>query len=874
MKKLLKFVFMLLAVFGITTAAACTEEPADQPTVETPVDQNQTVVDKVANDFVLSVTTVSGNFSLPTTAKGGVTITWTSDSENIAISGQTATVTRPSFEDGDKTVTLTAVFKLGEATATKTYTVVVEKAEDVNQIEASTVAEALAAEVGASLTVRGIVSAYHVGSQNYPDSKQGFYLTDATGSIYVYGYALAAEVSVGDDIVITATKDEYKNTDQLKNPNLSQTVSSGNAIPRDAANTEVTIGDLANDLTNVDYYGLYVIFENVTVKKIDGGTYVSYTLLDSNGNEVNLYSGGNSSEFAVYDQYIGKSLKVSYMVNGQNSKATKWRGHIVEVIEVLGDFTPGQGGNTGGETGGEVPSETSTVAEALAAATNTSVTVKGIVAGFHWGTYNSAPSAQGCYIADTTGIIYVFGYAVAQNVSVGDEVVITATKAEYNGAQQLSNPTLNSTVSTGNAIPRDYATTNVDLATVANDLNGDYLGKAFVFTGVSIVKVTGDGYVSYTVEDANGNAVNLYSSGDSSEFASLDQYIGKTIDLLYVVNGKNSKGTKWRGHALEVLAVNGDNTGGETPDPGQGGETPDVPEGQMTIAQALAASEGTEVVIQGTVTGIYQAYDSGYNNISVYVTDATGKILAFRLTGNVNIHDVIIVTGKVTNYNGTMQIAQGGTYVLVETEECSEFTDATCKNPALCVACGKAKDDVTLDHTFENGVCTECGDLDPDYEGEVVFPSVESVLSLAFSDAANKADGDSYFKTNYPDWTITGKLGQTYGGYLGFGRSGDKTSAITSSKFTASSDFRLTVVAKGNGSNGVATSTLTFEVLDHEGNVIATSQTITPADAKDTTYTIEFNYVSGKSYVDAAQVRVNFSKSTGNIGLKSLSVVL
>ena len=133
--------------------------------------------------------------------------------------------------------------------------------------------------------------------------------------------------------------------------------------------------------------------------------------------------------------------------------------------------------------------------------------------------------------------------------------------------------------------------------------------------------------------------------------------------------------------------------------------------------------------------------------------------------------------------------------------------------------------------------------------------------------------------SNYADWTITGKLGQTYGGYLGFGRSGDAKSAITSGAFSATSDFSVTAVLKGNGSNGVATSTVTFELLDAEGNVIATgyangsdTAAITPVDAKDTTYTISFTYVEGKTYADASNLRISFAKTTGNIGLKSLAV--
>ena len=149
---------------------------------------------------------------------------------------------------------------------------------------------------------------------------------------------------------------------------------------------------------------------------------------------------------------------------------------------------------------------------------------------------------------------------------------------------------------------------------------------------------------------------------------------------------------------------------------------------------------------------------------------------------------------------------------------------------------------------------------------------------LSFGAAANKADADAYMKSNFADWKITGKLGQTYGGYLGFGRSGDKTSAITSNAFSTTTEFTVTAVIKGNGSSGVMTSTLTFELLDKDGNVIATgyangssTAAITPVDAKDTTYTIEFTFVEGKTIADASNLRISFAKTTGNIGLKSVT---
>ncbi len=288
------------------------------------------------------------------------------------------------------------------------------------------------------------------------------------------------------------------------------------------------------------------------------------------------------------------------------------------------------------------------------------------------------------------------------------------------------------------------------------------------------------------------------------------------------------------------------------------------------VKDALGAAEGTEVTLMGTISKIYQDYNSEHNNISFYLTDDNGDtILCFRVTGNWAVGDIVKVSGKVTLYNGVNQIAQGGTVEKVGTCE-HDFADATCHDPKTCKTCG-ATEGLKLGHTYENGICIRCDAPEP-----VLGATLPS--NLVFTDAANKASADSYMAEHFPEWTISGTLGQTYGGYLGFGRSGDKNSAITSSAISVNSAFTITTVLKGNGSNGEMTSTLTFTLVDATGNTVATGyaggvSAINPVDAKDTTYNISFTFVSGKTWTDVANLVVTFEKGVGNIGLKTLDFV-
>ena len=296
-------------------------------------------------------------------------------------------------------------------------------------------------------------------------------------------------------------------------------------------------------------------------------------------------------------------------------------------------------------------------------------------------------------------------------------------------------------------------------------------------------------------------------------------------------------------------------------------------DGTMSIPEVLASASGTSVVVKGTVCEIYQSWNDQYSNISFYIKDEAGnKLLAYRCKGTkVVVGDVVTITGTTTLYSNTIQIAEGCTVVIDVKHVCSTFTEGSCTADSYCTVCGELHAAAT-GHNYVDGTCANCGSAEPTGD---FLPG-----NLAFSGAANKASADDYMKANFPEWKITGKLGQTYGGYLGFGRSGDSKSAITSSAFSVSSEFTITTVLKGNGSSGVATSTLTFTLIDAEGNTIATgyadgssTAAITPVDAKDTTYNISFTFVEGKTWTDVSNLVITFAKSTGNIGLKSLDFV-
>lgn len=141
----------------------------------------------------------------------------------------------------------------------------------------------------------------------------------------------------------------------------------------------------------------------------------------------------------------------------------------------------------------------------------------------------------------------------------------------------------------------------------------------------------------------------------------------------------------------------------------------DVPV-EATLKEAAELSDGAKVIVQGIVSRIDVEYSSSYNNISVYIIDENGdELYLYRLSGNVSLKQTIKVTGTMATYNNSRQVTNGK-FEYLGTHECTEFSNATCSNPAYCLVCKLNKDDILADHAFENGVCTVCHS----FEGETV----------------------------------------------------------------------------------------------------------------------------------------------------------
>ena len=276
------------------------------------------------------------NFELKVLGAGNVTITWTSSNTDvISIDGASATVVRPGFTGQNATVTLTATAISGTEQDSKEFTVTVEKLED----ESITVAEAKALELNDTSYIRGIVTGYCYNKSEDGGFAAGFYVTDATGTIYVYGSQTASEVALGDEVYLKGTRAVYSNGMQMSSPDDVQIISQNNEADWTAVITDKTIADIQSNI-DVTNNNLSSNVYNLTVK-IYKDSYGNYGLEDLNnsGKTLGVYLGGSKGTApeaysTLLEAYIGQIVNVKYVVNSTNSSGDKWRGHVLEVSEL------------------------------------------------------------------------------------------------------------------------------------------------------------------------------------------------------------------------------------------------------------------------------------------------------------------------------------------------------------------------------------------------------------------------------------------------------------------------------------------------------------------------------------------------------------
>ena len=269
---------------------------------------------------------------------------------------------------------------------------------------------------------------------------------------------------------------------------------------------------------------------------------------------------------------------------------------------------------------------------------------------------------------------------------------------------------------------------------------------------------------------------------------------------------------------------------------------------ELTIAKALQVCELTGATncaftysTTGVIASIDTAYNAGYGNITVTITDGTNSIKAYRMAGGEELAegDKITVTGTLVNYNGnTPEFIAGCTYVAVE-DDATEAIRAALNDVAANMSLGyKYTSEQVAAPAYVEIVAENLGYAN----GTAVESLTEGVVSIVFDKGTNSND---------PKYYASGTAIRCYGG-----------NSIT---FTATTNITSIELAFGSsdGTNAITADCGTFDTDTWTGSSSSVRLTIGGTTGNRRISTIKVSYEGGSSLTFTEYSNVDFRMRFG-----------
>ena len=516
----------------------------------------------------------------------------------------------------------------------------------------TTVEEALNAEVGDKVELTVVVDEITTEwSDKYGNISVN--VKDRTGVILAY--RLAANVKVGDVIKITGKVGAYQGVNQIAagataevvegvNPMAWQTVEEVLAAPVDTP-CEITGKVVEIDTEWSDKYGnISVVVEDATGKVlayrlatyVELGDIIKITGTVGSYKEVNQIAAGCTAEIiekapVEEPEQPGDSESVTIDFSDKanrtefSTEIQVWEQNGIKVTNNKAASTTNVGDYA---NPARFYASSELIIEGAAKIAKVVITTAGnknFNANFTLEGYTVTVDGTTCIIESAEGVDNITIAQLPYQVRVATIEVFYEGEGEDSGSEE------------------EPETPSV-ITTVAGALAGES-GAAVELTGkvVEIYYAWDEGYgnMSVYIEDATGRIL-------AFRMKTLVE-LGDTIKVTGTLTAYNGVNQIAAGCTAEIVE-----------------KAPVVQETITTVVGALAGESGAAVELTGKVVEIYYAWDEGYGNMSVYIEDATGRILAFRMKTLVELGDTIKVTGTLTAYNGVNQIAAGCTAEIVE----------------------------------------------------------------------------------------------------------------------------------------------------------------------------------------------------------------
>lgn len=630
--------FFSLASLCFLAATACTPKTSTGTPAKTAEEKVQEAYDSLV---YTGLTAVTSDIELITSVADleDVTITYAAaaDQSYLAVSsdGTKIEVTRPTYEVGDVMLDpgFTATISSGEVTKTKDFKVkVIAKAFDDGWSVATTPEIGKTYKLGME-TANGKV--YFTGEMN------GFY--GASTPTGYYGTDVKLEDAGESNYYITfEVAGAKKYIDVQKSADGQHT----NFIIADAAGVKYTF--------NTEY--------NTFVTTLEDGDYYIGTY--------STYSTFGPSAIS----YISSSYPCHLYYDNGN----------VQIPEEPAD-----------------PVEMS-IADALAAEVGTKVILTGTVKSVE--EWSDQYKNMNFTLTDGTNDMYVFRSTT--KVVEGDKVKVTGEIGEYQGNKQIAK---GNTVEIIEKAPVELPEGTEQFTVDFNEYGALWVEgtaneteKSFTYGGVEFA------YTQMRSSGYGGSNFLMFQKNQVSYMYNKTAFPGKIVSIEFVIpEGSSGSAVYYADLSSEVKAdalttstntqtgagsfvVSAEEADGKTffnissdSTTGKNGQlqkivityvgekieavAPEAPKAtEMTIAEALAAEDGTLVKIEGTVKSVEESGNS------FTLTDGTNDIYVYSAQSKPNVGDEVTVEGSVSTYNDAKQIGRGA---LVTVTKAAESTD-------------------------------------------------------------------------------------------------------------------------------------------------------------------------------------------------------
>ena len=438
--------FFPLFIAIVALISSCTDENQMTLFDEIQVSSSYVAISQNGGSTTITVTaTESWTAEKVTTAKDP--LEWLTISSTTGSAGETQlTFSAPLAMDGR-----TAEVLLKCAGKTQRINII----QGLSQISTATVAEVNAGPDGKTYRVTGVCTA--IANTQYGN----WYLTDGTGTLYVYGTLdaggraqnfLSLGIEVGDEITVEGPKTTYGTTVEL---------------------VDVMVININKSLIKVD------AVENEELP-IEGGIFTAFLSCKGQGVSVDIPDNAKSwlSISSIQSTATNAVVKFQAAANTGGDRGTTITFYTTDgKKEYTTQATLTQKGAIVGAT----------VAEFLAAEVgDTQYRLTGVITNIASAIYGNL------YLKDFSGEAYVYGIADFQNKGLkeGDIITIVGKRAAYAGAPQVGGSVLE------NVIP-------VTAATIAEVLTKpDSTTDYFMITG-EITEITGVDYGNLYLKDAD-----------------------------------------------------------------------------------------------------------------------------------------------------------------------------------------------------------------------------------------------------------------------------------------------------------------------------------------------------------------------------------